>query len=62
NTKKIRPDLIKNNLLKICLVSNRQLGSDLKRSFEDDSSDKYTKLRDASGLKEQDTALQRKLY
>ncbi|MFQ3247711.1 MAG: hypothetical protein ACI9SP_004370 [Arenicella sp.] len=48
---KLQPNLISTNGLKICLVSNRPVGQDLKKTLEDKSSPKYEVLRKASGLK-----------
>lgn len=45
-----KPNLIRSNSLEIRLVSNRPFGNDLKNSLETPISNKYEKLRVASGL------------
>jgi len=52
--KKLRPDLIKNNQLAICLVSNRPIGLDLEKSLTNKTPLKYEKLRVASSLNKLD--------
>lgn len=50
NIQGIRPDLIKNNLFTICLVSNRSFGNDLKKAFGNINPIKYERLRYVSSL------------
>lgn len=47
---KIRPDLVKANLVKMSLVSNRPLGADLQRALNNENKTKYEKLRHVSSL------------
>lgn len=49
-----RPDLISKAALTIKLVSNRPIGADLRKSLLGTNKTKYKKLRDASGLNEED--------